>query len=239
MQRNGYLERTGILRREEASGRFMSIVYRWMTIGVAITAVISWMLAQSPEVVYGIATNKLLFYGLIIGELGLVFWLSARVEHMTAVKAITLFLLYAILNGVTLSTISLVYTAASIQSAFLTATCGFAGLSFFGYVTKRDLGPVGTFCHMGLWGIIGFALISLFFPSMMGGTLGTVYGVVGIIVFAGLSAYDTQKIKSMYIHFDQGSVAEQKAAVMGALKLYLDFINLFLFILRFMGRGRD
>jgi len=153
------------------------------------------------------------------------------------VTATAIFLLYAALNGTTLSIISMVYTAESIQSAFFTSAAAFAGLSAFGYVTKKDLGPVGNFCTMGLFGLVGFSILSIFFPSMMGGSAGMIYGLVGIIVFAGLTAYDTQKIKNM-APFNGTDEHVQKGAIMGALQLYLDFVNLFLFILRMSGNRR-
>lgn len=209
----------------------MSKVYTWMTMGILLTGMVASFVGTSEELLTQIVTNKILFYGLIIAEFGLVIWISARISKMSKAMATSLFMLYAALNGVTLSIISLVYTAESIQAAFFTSTAAFAGLSAFGYVTKRDLGPVGSFCTMGLFGLVGFGILSIFFPSMMGTMTSQIYGLVGIIVFAGLTAYDTQAIKNM-------AHGHENAAIMGALKLYLDFINLFLFILRMMGGKR-
>ena len=141
--------------------------------------------------------------------------------------------------GTTLSTIFLVYEMGSIQGAFFCTSAAFAGLSFFGLVTKRDLGPIGTFCHMALWGLIAFGLLSIFFPSMQSGGMGILYNVAGILIFAGLTAYDTQKIKEMNIIGNEGTEEDQKEAIYGALTLYLDFLNLFLHILRLMGNRRD
>lgn len=210
---------------------FMSKVYGWMTLGIILTGFVAWTVGTNEELLYLMLTNKILFYGLIIAEFGLVIWLSSRIQQMSPVLSISLFLLYAALNGATLSLISMVYTAESIQSAFFTSAIAFAGLSGFGYVTKKDLGPVGSFCTMGLFGLVGFSILSIFFPSLMGTMASQIYGLVGIIVFAGLTAYDTQKIKSM-------AYGNQNMAIMGALKLYLDFINLFLFILRMSGDRR-
>lgn len=218
-----------------ALSNYMSKVYMWMTIGILLTGFVAYAVASNEQVITTILTNRILFYGLMFGELGLVIWLSAGINRMSSVMATGMFLLYAALNGATLSVITLVYTPESIQSAFFTTAFAFGGLSAFGYITKKDLGPVGNFCTMGLFGILGFALLSLFFPSMMGGMWGQIYGLVGIIVFAGLTAYDTQVIKSMA--YQTGENAE-KGAIMGALKLYLDFINLFLFVLRLMGGRR-
>lgn len=215
---------------------WMSKVYSWMTGGILLTGAVAAWVASTPDLIYTVASNQFLFMGLILGQLALVIWISAGINRMSASFATGLFLLYAALNGVTLSILSLVYTAESIQSAFFTSAVGFAGLSGFGYVTKRDLGPVGSFCTMGLFGLIGFALISLFFPSIMGSTASQVYGIAGIVIFAGLTAYDTQRIKQM-APASRGENYD-KHAIMGALKLYLDFINLFLFVLRMMGQRR-
>lgn len=213
--------------------QYMSKVYMWMTIGILLTGMIAYWISSDLELITTIATNKFLFYGMIFAEFGLVIWLSAGINKMSATMATAMFLVYAALNGATLSIFSLMYTAESIQSAFFTTTIAFAGLSGFGYLTKRDLGPVGSFCTMGLFGMLGFAILSMFFPSLMGTTVSKVYGLVGILVFAGLTAYDTQRIKAM-APTSRGE-SYDKGAIMGALKLYLDFINLFLFVLRLGG----
>lgn len=214
-----------------ALSQYMSKVYSWMTAGILLTGLVAWLVSTNGEFLYFMMTNRIFFIGLIIAQFALVIWMSARINQMSFTKATSLFLFYAALNGVTLSVIAIVYTSESIASAFFTTTAAFAGLSAFGYITKRDLGPVGSFCAMGLFGLIGFGFLALFFPSLMTTTASKVYGLVGIVVFAGLTAYDTQKIKNMgnYHH---------NAAILGALKLYLDFINLFLFILRMSGRRR-
>ncbi len=218
-------------------GQYMSKVYMWMTVGILLTGMVAMGFASDQELVYTVASNKILFWGLFIAQLGLVMWLTAGINKMNSLTATCLFLIYASLTGVTLSVISLVYTQESIASAFFTTAAGFAGLSAFGYVTKRNLGPVGNFCQMGLWGLVGFSILSIFFPSLMGTTASKVYGLVGIVVFAGLTAYDTQVIKDMAL---QSRTAEesQKGAILGALKLYLDFVNLFLFLLRMTGDRR-
>lgn len=223
---------------EESLSRFMSSVYRWMTMGVALTGFIAYMISLDKQLVMTILSNKILFYGLIIAQFGLVIYLSARIQKMSAVAAVSAFLGYAALNGITFSIFSMIYTGASIQNAFIAAACSFAGLSFFGLVTKRDLGPVGTFCHMGLWGLIIFGLLSIFIPSLRGGQMGMIYSMGGILIFAGLTAYDTQKIKSYASLHPEGSDGATKFQIMGALTLYLDFINLFLFLLRLMGRRK-
>lgn len=218
-------------------GQYMSKVYMWMTIGILLTGLVAYSFASDPNLVFTVASNKILYWGLFIAQIGLVMWLSAGINKMNSMMATCLFLVYASLTGVTLSVISLVYTSESIASAFFTTAAGFAGLSAYGFFTKRDLGPVGNFCQMGLWGLVGFSILSIFFPSMMGSTASKVYGLVGIVVFAGLTAYDTQVIKSMALTA-RNSEEQSKGAILGALKLYLDFINLFLFILRFSGDRR-
>lgn len=223
--------------RSLAISQYMSKVYMWMTIGILLTGFVAWYISNDQELMYTIVSNKILFYGLMIAEFGLVIWLSAGINKMNSMMATGMFLFYAALNGTTLSIFSMIYTAESIQSAFFTSAASFAGLSAFGYITKRDLGPVGSFCTMGLFGLVGFGLLSLFFPSLMGTMASQIYGLVGIVVFAGLTAYDTQVIKSM-APVSGNSEHVQKGAVLGALKLYLDFINLFLFILRFSGRRK-
>lgn len=214
--------------------QYMSKVYSWMTGGILLTGFISMLMAQNDQVIIQMASNPWLFVMLMIIEMVLVVWLSAAVDKISNGLATFIFLAYAGLNGVTLSLITLVFTQSSLQSAFFVTSTAFAGLSFVGYTTKKDLGPVATFCTMGLFGIIGYSLFSLFFPQLIGGTSGQVFGIVGLIVFSGLTAYDTQAIKNMAPH---GNFVH-KGAIMGALKLYLDFINLFLFVLHFTGGRR-
>jgi FtsH-binding integral membrane protein len=220
-----------------AVGQYMSKVYMWMTIGILLTGMVAMGFASDEELVFTVASNKILYWGLFIAQIGLVVWLSAGINKMNSLMATCLFLVYASLTGVTLSVISLVYTQESIASAFFTTAAGFAGLSAYGYFTKRDLGPVGNFCQMGLWGLVGFTILTLFFPSLMGSTASKVYGLIGIVVFAGLTAYDTQTIKAMALGA-RTAEEQQKGAIIGALKLYLDFINLFLFLLRMSGDRR-
>jgi FtsH-binding integral membrane protein len=221
----------------EENARFMAGVYKWMTIGILLTAIVSYYVGHTPALYTAILQNKIMFYGLIIAELGAVFYLSSRINKMSGTQATVIFLLYSLLSGLTLSMIFLVYAQQTIESAFLVTAFAFGGLSAFGYVTKRDLGPIGTFCTMGLWGLIGFSLISLFFPSLRGGQMGMIYNLAGLVIFCGLTAYDTQKIKETNIIGNEGTEEDHKETIMGALELYLDFINLFLFILRLMGGG--
>jgi len=220
------------------NARFMSRVYGWMTAGLCLTGAVAWNVAGNPQLVQTIFGNRLLFWGLIIAQLGAVIALSALINRINGLTATLIYFLYAGLTGLTLSSIFLVFTGSSIAQVFGVTACGFAGLSGVGYVTKRDLGPVGSFCMMGLFGLVGFGLLSMFFPSLMGEGASFVYSIVGIIVFAGLTAYDTQKIKAMNVPGSEGTDAGRKTAIFGALRLYLDFINLFLSLLRLMGRRR-
>jgi FtsH-binding integral membrane protein len=237
MQINSTINRsTGNIAAENA--RFMSGVYKWMTLGLLVTAVLAYYVSSSPEMVMTLVTNKLIFYGLIIVQFGSVFYLSSSMQKITGMTATLIYLMYTALTGVTFSVIILAYTQESIQNAFFLTSFAFAGLSAFGYLTKIDLGPIGTFCTMAIWGLVGFAIISFFVPSMMNGTLGMIYNIGGLLIFCGLTAYDTQKIKSTNIIGNEGSDEDHKETISGALKLYLDFINLFLFILRFTGNRR-
>jgi FtsH-binding integral membrane protein len=220
------------------NARFMSRVYGWMTGGLCLTGYVAWDVAGNPQLVQTIFGNPALLWGLIIAQLGAVIVLSWLINRINGITATLIYLLYAGLTGLTLSSIFLVYTSSSIAGVFGVTAVGFAGLSGFGFVTKRDLGPVGSFCMMGLFGLVGFGLISIIFPRLMGAGASFVYSIVGIIVFAGLTAYDTQKIKAMNVPGNEGTDAGRKQAIFGALKLYLDFINLFLSLLRLMGRRR-
>jgi len=216
----------------------MSGVYGWMTGGLCVTGAVAWNVSGNPDLVQAIFGNRLLFWGLIIAQLGAVVVLSGLMNRISGLIATLIYFLYAGLTGLTLSSIFLVFTGSSIAEAFGVTAFGFAGLSAFGYVTKRDLGPVGSFCMMGLFGLIGFGLLSMFFPSLMTQVASFAFSIVGIIVFAGLTAYDTQKIKAMSAPGDEGTDAGRKKAIFGALRLYLDFINLFLSLLRLTGRRR-
>lgn len=220
------------------NARFMSRVYGWMTLGLTVTGAIAWRVGQDPALVTSLVTNRLLFWALVIAQFGAVIALSGLIQKINAATATAIYLAYAALTGLTLSVIFFVYTSSSIAQVFGLTAFSFAGLSGFGYVTKRDLGPVGSFCIMGLFGMVGFSLISMFFPSLMTGGASFVFSIVGIVVFAGLTAYDTQRIKAMNVIGNADAGENRKLAIHGALALYLDFINLFLSLLRLTGRRR-
>ena len=217
---------------------FIQSVYNWMAIGLALTGGVAFFVASSPSLIRLIFGNQILFFGLIIGELGLVFYLSARVQKIQASTATALFMLYAALNGVTLSFIFLAYTSTSIASTFFVCAGTFVACSVYGMVTKRDLTSLGGFMSMGLIGIIIATVINLFIRSS---AMTMVISYIGVLVFVGLTAYDTQKLKHMAIiqpaGLDAGVV--RKGAIIGALTLYLDFINLFLMLLRILGDSRN
>ena len=198
----------------------MSRVYGWMTGGLCVTGAVAWNVAGDPALVQTIFGNRMLFWALIIAQLGAVAALSFLINKISGAVATVIYILYAALTGLTLSSIFLLYTGSSIAQVFGVTAFGFAGLSFFGLVTKRDLGPVGSFCMMGLFGLIGFGLLSMFFPSLMGAGGSFVFSIVGIIVFAGLTAYDTQRIKAMNVPGSEGTDGARKTAIFGALTLY-------------------
>jgi uncharacterized protein len=223
---------------------YMLRVYNYMAIGVALTGVAALFMFQLTVTDVGgkLAFTPLgqtlyqsgFYWVLALAPLALVFFLSFRIDKMAPATAQGLFFFYAALLGVSLTPIFVVYTGASIARVFFISAASFGALSLFGYTTKRDLGPIGAFCTMGLFGIILASLVGLFFPSP---GLSFVISVVGVLVFAGLTAWDTQAIKEMYDVNDDGTIAGRKA-IMGALRLYLDFINLFLMLLRIFGDRR-
>ncbi len=171
---------------------------------------------------------------LFLGTLGMVFFLSFRINKLQVGTALTLFMVYAGLLGLMLSSIFMTYTGASITRTFFISAASFGALSLYGYTTQRDLSPIGSFLVMGLFGLILAIIVNMFLKST---GLDFAISAIGVLIFAGLTAWDTQKIKEMYSANDDGTVSGRKA-VMGALTLYLDFINLFLFLLRFMGDRR-
>ncbi|MBT0665902.1 Bax inhibitor-1/YccA family protein [Geobacter pelophilus] len=206
-------------------------VYAWMGAGLAITAFMALVTLSSPVLIKAITGNRLLFFGLVIGELALVFTLSGAINRLSASVATLLFVAYSALNGVTLSIVALVYTANSIASTFVITAGMFGAMSIYGYMSKRDLTSWGSFLFMGLIGVVIASVVNIFVGSS---TVSWVLSGIGVIVFTGLTAYDTWKIKEMAAYGTEG----RKPAILGALTLYLDFINLFLMLLRFTGDRR-
>lgn len=213
---------------------FLRKVYGWMMVGLGVTAGVAFAVASSPALQQAIFGNKFLFFGLIIAELGLVFYLSARVQKLAPQTASILFLIYSALNGATLSMILLIYSSTSIATTFVVTAGMFGALALFGTTTKRSLAGVGQFFFMGLIGLILASIVGLFWQSS---ALQFVISVVGVLVFTGLTAWDAQRMKVMAATVPEDRFTSY--AVVGALALYLDFINLFLFLLRFLGGRKD
>jgi FtsH-binding integral membrane protein len=225
---------------------YMIRIYNYMAAGVALTGVTAWLTYNAAVVtdvsgkITGLTSfGQAIFSGpltivLFLGTLGIVFFLSFRINKLQAGTAMALFMLYAGLLGLMLSSVFLSYTGASITRTFFISAASFGALSLYGYTTQRDLSPIGSFLIMGLFGLMIAMLVNIFLKSS---GLDFAISAIGVLIFAGLTAWDTQKIKEMYDANDDGTVSGRKA-VMGALTLYLDFINLFLFMLRFLGDRR-
>ena len=218
----------------ERVSAFLRAVYGWMCVGLAITASAAWVIAGSPAIVMAIATNRLLFWALMGAQLGLVFMLAARVDKLAASTAALLFVVYSALTGVTISFVLLAYTGESVANTFVVTAGMFGGLAAYGTVTKRSLAGLGSFLFMGLLGVILASIAGMFWHS---DALQFVISFIGVIVFSGLAAYDAQRLKAMALASPGGQTGSY--AIVGALALYLDFINLFLFLLRFSGSRRD
>jgi FtsH-binding integral membrane protein len=224
---------------------YMIRVYNYMAAGVALTGVVAWLTFNAAVTTNGAGKLALTSFGqmiysgpltiiLFLGTLGIVFFLSFRIDKLQPSTATALFLGYAALLGLMLSSVFLAYTGASVTRTFFISAASFGALSLYGYTTQRDLSPIGSFLIMGLFGIILAMLVNLFLKSS---GLDFAISAIGVLIFAGLTAWDTQKIKEMYDANDDGTISGRKT-VMGALTLYLDFINLFLFMLRFLGDRR-
>lgn len=213
---------------------FLSKVYIWMTGGLTLTGIISWHISQSPDLLQTFILNRNVFMGLIIGELALVMFMSFMANKVSAFTAGAMFVAYSALNGVTLSVIFIAYTMQSVTQIFFLSAGMFAGMSLYGYATKKDLTSMGSFMIMGLWGIILASLVNFFFKSPL---MSYAISFIAIFVFLGLTAYDTQKLKQIAMA-DSRIGDSEKPAIYGALALYLDFINLFLNLLNLLGKRR-
>jgi FtsH-binding integral membrane protein len=211
-------------------GAFMSKVYSWMTLALFITGIVAMYVASSEQLLSIIFGTKYMFMGLILAQLGVVWYLSARVSKLSYITAIIMFILYSVLSGITLSSIFIIYTASSIASTFFITAGTFAVMSLAGFFTKKDLSGFGAIMMMGLIGLIIATVVNYFIQSS---TLNYIISYAGVMIFVGLTAYDTQKLKIMATQLD-GEQAK-KGSIMGALTLYLDFINLFLYLLRVLG----
>ncbi|MFV8753759.1 Bax inhibitor-1/YccA family protein [Nannocystaceae bacterium ST9] len=211
----------------------MARVNAWMAAGVGVTALVAFLISQNSAVMISLFGSGLIWL-FVFAPVVFVWIFVSRIHKMAPTTAIAMFLLYAALNGVSLSSIFIVYSLGSIASVFAVTVVMYAALSLFGFVTKRDMSGLGRFLFMALIGLVVSSIFFMFVPGMMGSTAYLIYNVIGVLIFAGLTAYETQKLKQMYLT----SGGQGNLAVYGALTLYLDFINLFLFLLRLFG-NRD
>ena len=230
---NQHIGAQTVINNSLENARFIQKVYSWMTIGLLLTAIVAYFVSVTPEARNLIFSSRWVFYALLIAELGAVIYLSAMISKMRASTATFVFLGYSVLSGVTFSAIFLAFTLSSIGMTFAITAGMFGIMSLYGYVTKTDLTTVGNIAFMGLIGIILASLVNLFFQNS---TADWIITYVGIIVFVALTAYDTQKIKQYNIIGNEGTEEDHKESIMGALTLYLDFVNLFLKLLNLFGK---
>ena len=232
-----YLEQEESMGLSRSFSVLMRNVYTWMALGLLMTALTSLIVVRDENLLYTIATRPPLMWGLLIAELAMVLILSVRIMKMSFPVAGLMFAAYAILNGLTMAFIFAVYTAESIATTFFITAGTFAGMSVLGYTIKRDLAQVGRILYMLLIGLIIATIVNIFMKSS---GLGMILNYLGVLIFVGLTAYDTQKIKNMLMMYSEAGVTDEtnKLALLGSLSLYLDFVNLFLYLLRFFGNRR-
>ena len=223
-------------RASLALPKTMRKVYLWMTLALCITGFTAWIVADTG-IWYTISSNRLLFWGIIIAELGLVFGISAGINKLSVPVATLLFAIYSVVNGLTMASIFLVYDVRSIAAVFFITAGMFAVMGIIGAVLKVDLSKMGTVLIMGVVGLIIASMVNMFF--IKSGMMDLIVSWLGVIIFAGLTIYDTQRIKRMLMETDYPEETTQKIALMGALSLYLDFINMFLYLLRIFGGNRN
>ena len=217
----------------EAFPVLMRKVYVWMTLALAITGFTAYGVATSPGILQAIYTNQILFWGLVIAEFALVIGVSAAINRLSLTTATLMFILYSVINGALLSYIFLAYTASSVATVFFITAGTFGAMALIGYTTKADLSSMGKILFMALIGLIIATIVNVFVKS---DGLTMILSYVGVLIFVGLTAYDTQKIKQMLMQAPDASEGAQKMALLGALTLYLDFINLFIYLLRIFGK---
>lgn len=232
----GHTDRNAQLALSEAFPVLMRKVYTWMALALVITGFTAFAVASSPAILMAIVTNKVLFWGLLIAELGLVWGISGAINRLSVQMATILFVVYSVLNGATLSFIFMAYTMESIASVFFITAGTFAVMAFVGYTTKKDLTSMGRILFMALIGIIIATVVNLFVGSS---GFSLIISYVGVVVFVGLTAYDSQKIKQMLLEAPDAGESMQKLALLGSLTLYLDFVNLFLYLLRIFGGRKN
>lgn len=234
-EKNMFILQQETLGKEQNAvfAKLMRSVYLWMVLALVITGLTAAYVANSPAYISTLVNNPMLLYGILIAEIAVVLILSKRIHKMSFTTASLMFILYSLLTGVSLSTIFLVYTESSIATTFLITAGTFGTMSVVGFVTKKDLSKLGGILFMALIGLIIATLVNIFLVS---DTLGWIINYVGVLIFVGLTAYDTQKIKQMVQEYGTDiNEQTQKMALMGSLSLYLDFINMFLYLLRFFG----
>jgi FtsH-binding integral membrane protein len=230
------METTTLTDSREGVAAFIRKVYGWMAGGLAVTALTAFIVTGNRSLIGFFIQNPVVFYGLLILELVIVFYLSARVQKMSSSQAGVVFVLYALINGLTFSVFFLAYTASSIYLAFLLSAGMFAVMSIYGAVTKKDLTSIGSIAIMALIGLILASVVNMFLQSP---ALYWITSYLGVIIFSALIAYDTQKVKGIYVMVaSAGEEAGRKGAIMGALSLYLDFVNMFIYVLRIVGGRR-
>jgi hypothetical protein len=233
----GALSREQQLQSSLAFPVLMRKVYLWMTLALVITGTAAYYVATSPSLLMTIYGNQAVMWGLIIAEFVLVFGISGAINKLSLPIATLMFVLYSLINGVVFSSIFLIYEIASIANVFFITAGTFAAMAAYGYFTKKDLTSIGRLSLMALIGLIIASLVNVFFVKSAGMELLCSY--VGVLIFVGLTAYDSQKIKEMMLQAPDASEHMQKYALLGALSLYLDFINLFIYLLRIFGSRRD
>lgn len=228
-----------ILQNIQARERtILKNVYLWMSAGLGVTALLAFVVASSPSLLYALMGNAFGLILLVIAQFALVFYLTSRLETMSQSSAIGAFLAYSALNGVMLSSILIVYTGAVVSKAFVVSALMFASMSVYAMTTQRDLNRIGAYAGMGLWGLIIAMVINMLFKSP---AIDYLISIVGVFIFLGLTAWDTQKIVALNRQYgtDIDEETFTKLSIIGALTLYLDFLNLFLFVLRIFGRSSD
>lgn len=225
------------IKYSAAVSEYMRQVYMWMTAGLAVTAFVAYALSSSPAFFNMVRGNTIVSIFLVVAQFGLVIALSAAIQKMSSAVATGLFFLYSALTGAMLSSIFVIYPIATIGTAFLVTAGTFGAMSLYGFVTKRDLTSLGNFLFMGLIGIIIAMVVNIFLQS---GMMNFIVSCLGVLIFTGLTAYDTQKIKNFGMDAPlDDSVAMRRGSILGALTLYLDFINIFIMLLNLFGASRD
>ena len=224
------------LEMQAAFPVLMRKVYTWMTLALVLTGLTAYGVATSPGIMMALYSNSALMWGLVIAEFALVIGISAAINRLSLATATLMFVAYSVITGAMLSSIFMIYTAASIASVFFITAATFAVMALIGYTTKTDLTSVGKLLFMALIGLVIATIVNMFIGSS---TMTMICSYVGVLIFVGLTAYDSQKIKNMLMQAPDAGESSQKLALLGALTLYLDFINLFIYLLRIFGDRRD